>query len=71
MPVDAETRFREWRVLLDYLIEHREELEAKGRIRVLVLCLQRHWQDMLRLKEKGKDGARKSPGDSGGTGKPA
>ena len=37
-------RYMEWRALYDYLYEHWEELEVEGKMRALVLCLQRHWQ---------------------------
>ncbi len=40
-------RYLEWKALLDYLYEHREELETKDRMRALVLCLQRHWQEAI------------------------
>jgi hypothetical protein len=43
-------RYAEWKALLDYLSEHREELEKNGRMRALVICLQRHYVDMKRLK---------------------
>lgn len=37
-------RYLEWKALFDYLSEHREKLKAEGKMRALVLCLQRHWQ---------------------------
>lgn len=37
-------RLLEWKALLDYLCEHRLELEILGKMTALVLCLQRHWQ---------------------------
>lgn len=45
-----EERYREWRALFEYCCENRLELEEKGRMRAFILCLQRHWQDMMRLK---------------------
>jgi len=43
-------RHREWKALLDYCSENRQALEASGRMKALVICLQSHWQDKMRLK---------------------
>ena len=48
--VTWQQRYQEWQALLGYLTENREELEAKSRMTALVLCLQRHYQDMRRLR---------------------
>jgi hypothetical protein len=40
-------RYIEWECLFNYLCEYRDELEKKDRMRALVLCLQRHWQDVV------------------------
>ena len=49
--INWEERYDEWKALFDYCCENRLELETSGRMRAFVFCLQRHWQDMLRLKE--------------------
>lgn len=41
-------RYLEWKALFDYLYEHREGLEIEGKMRALVLCLQRHWQEAVK-----------------------
>lgn len=48
-----QVRYLEWKALFDYCCENRLELEAKDRIRAMVFCLQRHWQDMRRLQNTG------------------
>lgn len=42
----------EWGLLFDWCHSNCEELEATGRMRGLVLCLQKIWQDAMRLKEE-------------------
>lgn len=49
--MDWRTRYHEWKALLGYCRERRQELEAKGRTAALVRCLQRHWQDCCKLKQ--------------------
>jgi len=39
-----QNRLLEWKALLSYLREHRQELEIQGKMTALVLCLQMHWQ---------------------------
>lgn len=41
-------RYLEWKALLDYCRDNRDELEKKGRMTALVLCLQRHWQEAIK-----------------------
>ena len=41
-----QNRLLEWKALLGYLREHRQELEILGKMTALVLCLQRHWQSI-------------------------
>jgi hypothetical protein len=48
--VTWQDREREWTALYDFAYENYKELEAKGRMKAITLCLQRTWQDMRRLK---------------------
>lgn len=41
-------RYNKWKALFDYCYEHREELEKQGKMRALVLCLQRHWREAVK-----------------------
>lgn len=48
--VTWETRYQEWQALFEFCCENRLELETAGRMRGFVFCLQRHWQDMRKLR---------------------
>jgi len=45
-------RYAEWAVLLGWCSLNRESLEVAGRMKGLTLCLQKIWQDAMRLKER-------------------
>lgn len=44
-------RYDEWGRLLDWCRLNCAELEAKGRMRGLVICMQKIWRDMTKLRE--------------------
>ena len=46
-----EERRGEWAAFLDWCAFNREELENTGRMKGLTLCLQKIWQDAVKLKE--------------------
>lgn len=48
-----EDRYREWKALYDYARENWVELEEKGRMRAITLCMQRTWGEMRRLRKGG------------------
>jgi len=50
-----QSRFIEWKALLDYACEHREELEANGKMVSIVWTLQRHWQGINSLRQEMPD----------------
>ncbi len=56
MKVTWRDRWKEWQTLDAFVRQHEAELVAKGRMRAMTLCMQRTWQDMMRLKkQEGKD----------------
>lgn len=50
-PLSWVDRRNEWVALYNYAYENYVELEAKGRMKAVTICLQRHWRDMVRMKE--------------------
>ena len=41
-------RYHEWKALYNFCCEHRIELEEMDRMKALVLCMQRHWQEAVK-----------------------
>lgn len=63
--VTWQDRKREWVALDEYVREHEEELVTSGRMRGMTMCMQRTWQDMMRLRKERVDGDSKA-GDTSG-----
>ena len=53
LPLTWEDRRRQWGELLDYCCSNLDELECTGRMRGIVVCLQKIWMDMFSLKKEG------------------
>jgi hypothetical protein len=56
--VTYQERMAEWKALYDFAYENYVELEAKGRMKAITLCMQRHWQDAQCIKQRAKPSER-------------
>lgn len=50
MTVTWRDRWHEWQALDGFARENWQELEQRGRMRAVTICMQRTWMDMMRLK---------------------
>ena len=51
LPLTWQDQRQNWGDLLTYCYDKREELESTGRMRGLVICMQKIWGDCSKLKE--------------------